>query len=397
MSLENNEITKFQYDRAYELETVFLSGNKLLGTEVLHDLKNAVNLTSLSLGGSSLSYLSVDSFANLVLLESLSLDKNSISKIDFGLFSHQTNLNMLNLSYNAIEYIDFHIFVSSLEILDISGNRISQIDSYSELKQILPELRVIGLEGNNWKCEYFSKLKASLTSQEIYIREATKPVRNTSNIAGIECVTSSTEVISYVKNENDDKVAAKMNQLVDTMNAFNIRMNEFERNKTSFNDVTFNLQRDVLNLRSDLLQIKLPELLIGNTTSTNEVRTFVEQMNNMTLEKQKLGYDQLIHKIMEQNVEIAKYKVEIEKVLMNLKIDAGRNEPKSAHLSNSSGFTGTETFFIGFVSIIVFGFLILSAYKVRKFLVLHFHQMSKYTASRRNSANTVVTFDNTSA
>ena len=394
INAENNKITKFKCDNVCQLETVLLSGNKLQGIEVLNELKNATKIIALTLSESSLQTLSVDIFANFAFLQSLRLDKNAISEIDYGLFAHQSILVSLNLSYNAIKEISFHKLatLSSLTLLDISGNKISNIDNYNELKKILPNLISIGLEGNNWNCEYLSKMKVSLASQGISIMTPSMPIKNASSIAGIQCTKEPFD-FKNIENVtlNDKKIEESFKYLVVSVDQMKSKITEMENNKINSSEIIFGLQRDILDLKSENIKNHISNI---NMTNTNEVRLIMEQMNNMTLEKQKLAIDQLIHKINEQNVEISKYKMETEKLFMNMKVDAAKNEPQSAHPPSHPGNGATNQVYTIVLTIIVMLLIIFGIYKIKNFFASNFQQISRQRISRRNSINTVTTFDN---
>lgn len=399
VSAETNKITQFRCDNNSVLENLFISGNPL-GNDILRELKNAKKLNNLDLSETLLDSLSVDSFAEFESLKELRLDRNAITLIDYGLFAHQKNLELLDLSFNSIVNIDLHVLatMTSLRELHLSGNKIAKIDNYEDLHRILPTLETIGLEENNWNCEYLSKLKISLLSQNITIVDAVNPVKNETSISGIRCVTSSTETLSHVKaTADDDRTAQKINNLVDKINEINARVNEVERNKTNFKELILSLQKDILILNAENTKNKISTL---NATNSNEIRIMVEHLNNMTLQKQKLANDQLLQKINEQNVEISKYKMETEKLLMDRKVEGNsvRSEPQASQSirNDSTGLNATDLFLAVIFAVLVTSLIILGVIKLKKFFLTHMHQMARQRNSRRNSVNTIITFDNSS-
>lgn len=399
LNAQNNEISSLKCDNSSSLENVLLSHNKLTSS-VLSELKNASNMKSLDLSDSMISSLNVESFAYFEMLEELNLGQNQISFIDYGIFSHQKNLVRLDISYNSISEIDLHVLatLSKLKSLNLSGNKFSTIDNYEDLRRILPQLSSIGLEGNNWDCGYLTKLKVSIMAQNITIVEPQMLVKNKSSIMGIECTTKSKTDISMISSGNttDDKMTEKFNQIIEKVNHVNARINQIESNKTDVTSLIFGLQKDILNMKSETIKNQFSSV---NTTKISEVRLMVEQMNNLTLDRQKLAYDQLIHKINEQNLEISKFKMETEKLLMNLKVDV-LNAPKQEsvqHVVQERSSNSTETIFIAAVISISITFLaILGIQKLKKFCNSNTVQMSRQRISRRNSVNTITTFDNSS-
>lgn len=399
VSAETNKITQFRCDNNSVLENLFISGNPL-GNDILRELKTAKKLKNLDLSETLLDSLSVDSFAEFESLKELRLDRNAITLIDYGLFAHQKNLELLDLSFNSIANIDLHVLatMTSLRELHLSGNKISKIDNYENLKTILPTLESIGLEENNWNCGYLSKLKISLLSQSIAIVDAVNPVKNETSISGIRCVTSATETLSHVNATTDDvQTAQKINNLVDAINEINARVNKVERNKTDFKELILSLQKDILSLNAENMKNKISSV---NATNSNEIRIMVEHLNNMTLEKQKLANDQLLQKINEQNVEIMKYKMETEKLLMGRKVqsDLVRSEPQSSQSikNDSTGLNLTDLLLAIVLAVATTSLIILGVIKLKKFFLTHMHQMARQRNSRRNSSNTIITFDNSS-
>lgn len=187
VSAFNNPLTKLTVE-ADALETLHLSGNKL-GDTILLKIKHAKKLNKLSLSDTLLRSLAVDSFADMENLEELSLANNAISSVSFGQFSHQKKLKQFNISYNSLDTIDLHVLatLSALETLDISSNSISAINDLEIIQNLLPNLNSISLEGNKWNCEYLSKAKINLTSQDIQIVPPRNPIKDRVNFQGIEC------------------------------------------------------------------------------------------------------------------------------------------------------------------------------------------------------------------
>lgn len=153
-SANSSKLTKFD-----------VSNNKLKPSQTFLDfLKRQTKMTSLNLSNNFFGVFALDYFADMENLQELSLSNTGITEIPFGLFSHVEDLQFLNLSRNNLKEIDFHVFSSlrNLTSLDISGNSLSNIDEYDKLKEILPKLQNIGLEGKfNTKfkfLDYFNRL-----------------------------------------------------------------------------------------------------------------------------------------------------------------------------------------------------------------------------------------------
>ena len=195
LDFSRNEISSI-HDQAFQMTsdnftTLDLSSNpiKLNGNKFLQKLKVAKSFKRLIASSISLSSLSVDLFVELEALEELHLTRNKISGLEYGVFSNQQNLKVLNFSNNAFSRIDFNILssLSTLETLDLSFNKFIYVKEYQRLKQFFPNLKYIGLEGNEMACDYLAEVKINLKLQGITIIRPNNPVRNRKNYMGIAC------------------------------------------------------------------------------------------------------------------------------------------------------------------------------------------------------------------
>lgn len=186
---DHNEINAVKCENDPKLETLSMSGNKI-GNKVLQELKKATKLKQLDLSNTSLESVGVDSFSSFEELLVLNLERNSLKSIEYGLFSHQKHLKVLNISYNFISSIDLHVLFSmvSLESLNISGNQLSMLNDHEHICQTLPRLSFLGIEANNWNCDYLLKLRISLKTQNITDMPLVKTVKNSENIWGVGCI-----------------------------------------------------------------------------------------------------------------------------------------------------------------------------------------------------------------
>lgn len=398
VSANGNEIGELKCDKNLSIETLLMSGNKITN-EVFLQLKHADKLKILDLSDTMLNVLSIDSFAEMKMLESLSLGNAKIMKISFGLFSHQQNLQFLNISHNDLGFIDYHMFttLSNLTSWDISGNKLTKLKDYESFHEILPKLSSIGLEDNDWNCEYLSKVRLSLEKQGIKISNPIRPIKNESSIKGLRCSTKSNSRINQLADsDNGEKELEKLNEIVAVVNNLINEVNDLKSNQSVFKEIIFGIQTDLLRLKSENFK---DQLSTANTTNINEVRTIVEQMNNMTLERQKLANDQLIHKINEQSLEIAKHKMEMEKLLLNAKsFNSFKNQPQTEARVDKPASNSTETVLIGLVMMLLILLLLLGFQYCKSSLKDKLNRLihAKSSSTRRNSASTIATFDNSS-
>lgn len=377
----NNKLTNITIEKESQLDTLILSGNKL-GNEFLLQLKGLKRLQILELSATNLTELSVDTFAEQDILETLRLDHNSISSIGHGVFAHQTNLINLNISYNALKSIDLHVFgaLSSLENIDISRNNISSIEDYESLHQILSKLSTIRLEGNSWSCRLLAKMRNSLKIQNVSIISPQRRVTNITNFDGFACFENS-ELIAPVESSNVGALA--VNSVIEKVNDLNLKSSKSTQELENISSMILQLKKDVLELQSTHLASQL-----SNSSDITEVRSLFEKMINVTLEKQKLAYDQLLRKI---NVEIENLKAEVEKEVSEKNaIDT----PGSLTLIQSHSFTRLEIVLIIFFLFTIALLTIFSVQQTRRYVNKKLDQIARHRVSRRNSVSTVVTYDN---
>lgn len=265
-------------------------------------VNHASELNILDLSFSYVGPLKIDDFADLTSLKELYLKKTGISRLTFGTFSHQKNLNVLDISDNALGSIDLHMLsgMLALNVLDISGNNLVKLDIYDSLHEFFP-LEEIGLD-NTWNCTYLAKMFKSLNAQGIRVKDPTNFVTNSSNILGFQCTTTATTPLIKITSGSDDQITAKLNEIVEELNEEKTNRNNFKLDIDVLKSEIFNLKNENLELKSQITKIQLSA---ANSTpnnsnaGSNEIRLMVEQLNSMTLEKQKLANDQLLFKINE--------------------------------------------------------------------------------------------------
>lgn len=241
---------------------------------------------------------------------------------------------------------------------------------------------------NNWSCEYLSKLKISLNSQLIKIIEPRDRTKSQSSVMGIKCIENSQMKILEVKNGSIDYgINLKLNEVISKVNQLDNKVATIKSNETNFLSLIISNQKDILTLKADKIQTQLST---ANFTNSNEVRMLIEQMNNITMDRQKIVIDQLLLKINELSQKIEQNKFELEKMIFASQKPIEQAPLKSSE-EKTSGITSAE-FFLG----------ILLAMTVTMLIILSFFQAKNYIKrnsirlprmSGRNTPNTIVTYD----
>lgn len=239
LSLRNNLISVITFDDHLSmLRSIYLSGNNLSSDAVYDLTRKIINTEVFDISNNFLGNMKVDMFSEMTRLDKLSLSGVGMTELTYGLFSHQKVLRTLDISYNILNDIDFHIFssLSTVENLDVSGTNIGYLNHCRRLKDILPRLRSIGLENNNWTCKILSRTLGCLNTVQVTIMEPVNPVKNETSVSGIKCtqiavnetkpVTTATgnpPAASTSKPNNDriNEIMKKMNFLSEKMNFSN--------------------------------------------------------------------------------------------------------------------------------------------------------------------------------
>lgn len=204
----NNLLEHFEISMESQLKYLNLSANKLSNEDKKY-LNNLRLIEHLNIGDMMLEPLEIDLFVEMENLRSLILRNTGISKIEFGTFSNLKDLQVLDLSDNKITELDVNMLtvLNNLKSLSINGNQIVTINLFKKESQIiLPNLKELNLEGNNWECSFLAQLYQSLTSNRVEVVKLIHPKKNSTNVMFIEChhqqvITTTTTTTTEVHEE----------------------------------------------------------------------------------------------------------------------------------------------------------------------------------------------------
>lgn len=199
-----NEISEIVCNENVEKVTsLYLSNNFLQKSEnfynCLQKLRNLIQLDLSFNNFGSEPLLKIETFSELMKLEILSLAGNNISFIPYGLFSYQNKLNSLDLSNNQLGNFDIEVLISieNLRTLDLSFNQFYSSSKLKDIKNFLPKLSNLGIDGNNFQCKCLSFLLNSVIKQELFIMRPKFFIKNHTNINGMKCFYDSEYSASY--------------------------------------------------------------------------------------------------------------------------------------------------------------------------------------------------------
>ncbi|XP_050089915.1 toll-like receptor 6 [Anopheles aquasalis] len=156
LKAERNHISSLTGTGA-NLTTLLLNVNAITDVTPLLGMKK---LERLSLNVNPLRPTSVfNDFEALVQL----LLRNTNIQITEHTFANLSHLNLLDLSSNGLTQLDFHMFSSltELEVLTVTHNRIEKFN-FTELRENLPNLRVLEICGNGWNSTYLKAVMSDM-------------------------------------------------------------------------------------------------------------------------------------------------------------------------------------------------------------------------------------------
>lgn len=130
----------------------------------------------------------------------LDLSNNRLKKIDFGFLRSTHALDLLDLSYNKLFFFRLNVITISLEELHVEGNNLTMIDT--NLRRMAPKLKRIGLNDNDWKCNYLMMAVMLLQFDGIVpvVNGTDDEMEYSDNVKGIGCYS---DTIADFRAQND--------------------------------------------------------------------------------------------------------------------------------------------------------------------------------------------------
>jgi Leucine-rich repeat (LRR) protein len=331
----------------------------------LSSISTLSTLQFLDVSNNNIGHLNLTTFAELKNLLTLSLGYTNISNLEYGTFSHHPKLTRLDISYNSLGQIDLNMFTSltSLEKLFLDGNDLTEI-AYDDIKHSLPKLTEISLSDNNWNCSYLTAVMKKLNSVQVEIKiDATKFVSNTTNQKGIACnntkavhwktpvirfdpatagAINSTEILEMTR--NIDKLIASFNttEITDDLR------NDIKQLQEKLQFLEKNLNEQGMTIVKTQLQVATANSTVQSQT-LSDIHSIVEQLNNLTLQRQQLNNDILSQKMYELNFNVDRNAKSVERLEAMLKlanIDNGNNNNYKNYQqfnSNAGALTNAQT------------------------------------------------------
>lgn len=118
----------------------------------LANLSQFNRLERLDVSNNELNTLPAQVFQHMLHLTWLNAAYNRLKTVNFGFLRHTNALKFLDISYNEMFFFRLNAITLGLEELHVEGNNLTQIDL--NLKRLSPRLTRIGLNDNDWRCNY---------------------------------------------------------------------------------------------------------------------------------------------------------------------------------------------------------------------------------------------------
>lgn len=201
----NNSINSFYIHQDFIVSHIYLAMNDLTN---IQNISQITSLIDLGLAYNPIGQLPLNIFDNLTNIVFLNLEHVGLNRIEFGTFSQGTKLKHLDISYNNLNEVDLDMFaaLSALEKLLLNGNNLTNLE-YSELVELFPKLRFIGISDNNWDCKTLANILKYLTKQHVGLLGDTKGHRLGYNLKGVTCHNTKPEITQkpvFVKTFNNE-------------------------------------------------------------------------------------------------------------------------------------------------------------------------------------------------
>jgi Leucine rich repeat len=245
--------------------------------------------------------------------------------LEYGTFSHHPNLTDLDIAYNSLKRIDLNIFVTltSLQNLALDGNDLTEI-AYEDIKHTLLNLKSVSLSDNNWNCTYLTAMIRKMTSDGVEIKiDPAKFVRNSTNQKGIACRDTNTVHQEPVLKFDAATVSTQIQEAIDKLTA---SINTTSSSSTQHHDRLEYLEKNLANLT----QMNQNQLIFGS------IHTLIDQLNNLTLQRQQFQGDMLSQKIYELNFNLDRTVKDVKRLedMIKAKDNQGSSEPGSMVMIN---------------------------------------------------------------
>lgn len=162
----NNKIEFILLDdpgQLFRLRLLNLSHNQI---NSISNISGFTELETLDLSYNDITKIDSAYLTNLHKLHELNISNNKIKKLDLSFLTKTVSMEYLNIAYNQLGVFQLNVRAEKLTTLKIDGNGLSVIDT--NMKQMAPEMKYIGLADNNWDCRHLTTSLLLLHYDGIY-------------------------------------------------------------------------------------------------------------------------------------------------------------------------------------------------------------------------------------
>lgn len=398
-----------------QISILYMTYNSL--TE-LGCIGSLTELTSLDLSYNNFGKLNHSSFAALTKIKTLGLKSANIGKLEFGVFSHQNQLEKLDISYNQMGNIALEMLLAAkgLQKLYIDGNNITEF-SFNDLKMAFTNIQTISIGDNDFNCTFLAEAIKQLNSKNIETIVSTgSKVTDSHNINGIGCqvkkekptpswVPVTNEKTTDHRNTTNNEFEVKLDAIIQQVEVLSAVKAENDKTFAKLRDDIIpvkesftKVNNDILSNKAEILKLQLTKIDNATNSSNTMLWTLINQLNNITLEKQQVSNRAQMQEINELKFQIDKNSYKLSdvatKVEKLMKIE--QTTLHSSHtIQTNSNSDYAVTVIMNLNIILITLVIIFCIYKGYKFVKNDLPRIRRYNSA--NTLHTNIEMDNDSA
>lgn len=135
------------------LSSLFMASNRIAVLQP--NLGNLKRLTALDFSYNPIRRIDPEAILNLNHLETLEARGCNLTKLSDDVFNNKLVLKILDLSENDLVTVNLTVFrtLGNLRILKLEANKISEMENFTDIKNIMPKLEFINLSRNEIDCD----------------------------------------------------------------------------------------------------------------------------------------------------------------------------------------------------------------------------------------------------
>ncbi|KAG5670408.1 hypothetical protein PVAND_000676 [Polypedilum vanderplanki] len=218
LTLDNNRLFSLKWkENLPNLIEIDLSDNKMFVGELQELFPVMQNLKILDLSDNKIDSLNLTTaLINLLNLRHLSIKNIGLNKISENSFKNLTNLESLIMSHNPLMKLNLNYFetLKNLEVLKIDHTSLYTIEEYKKVKEFMPNLIRISIDGNSINCGLLEAIYNFFESNGIEVIDPEKILYDHQNVKGIECVDINQDLSPIINIHDNEEIAYKLEEIM---------------------------------------------------------------------------------------------------------------------------------------------------------------------------------------